>query len=582
MLMQLSIRNFAVVEQATVSFQKGFNVITGETGAGKSIIVDALGMIIGGRASADYVRYGTDKAELEALFETDEAHPIQKILREYGIETSEDGLVLIRRELSSSGKSVARINGQMVNVSMLKSIGDNLVNIHGQHEHQSLLHPDRHIDWLDSFAGDQWGTIRSEVSSLYAEYQQIKKQVSEWSTNEQDWYRKKDLYQYQLDEIKGALLRPEEDQALQEEQKKLSNAEKIASSITEAYQALFGDRRALDSVNQAIQRLEPIKQYDDTVRNLVDTLQSAFYQVEDVAEQLRDLEDQSLLDPNRLQQVGQRLDQLQLLKRKYGSTLQDVISYGDSIEKELETMVNKDDVLQDLQKRLAALEKALAEKVQHLTQLRMQAGEELSHKIETELKHLHMEKAKFNVAITQNKDENGLLLPDGNKVKVSTYGVDHVEFYISANPGEPPKPLAKIASGGELSRVMLAMKTILADADHVETLIFDEVDTGVSGRAAQSIAEKLVGLAQRYQVFSITHLPQVACMADAHYRIEKQLDDSSAKTRVLSLDKSERIQELARMLGGVEVTSVTEQHADEMLSLANEKREEIQSRQKLA
>lgn len=582
MLMQLSIKNFAVVEQATVSFQNGFNVITGETGAGKSIIVDALGMLIGGRASADFVRYGTEKAELEALFETEGTHPIHQILQKLGIETSDDGLVIIRRELSSSGKSVARINGQLVNISMLKAIGDNLVNIHGQHEHQSLLHPDRHIDWLDSYAEEQLGTLRSEVSSLYIEYQQIKKQVREWSENEQDGYRKKDLYQYQLDEIKGARLRPQEEDTLLEEQKKLANAEKIAASISESYQALYGDRRAMDNLNQAVHRLEQISQYDSSIKSLVETLQSAYYQLEDVAEQLRNLEDQSVLDPNRLQQVEQRLDQIQLLKRKYGTTLQEVISYGESIEKELDGMENKDDVLKDLQKRLAVLEAKLADKAQKLTELRIQAGEMLSRKIELELKHLHMEKAKFKVAVTQARAEDGLVLDNGNKVKVTTYGIDHVEFYISANPGEPPKPLAKIASGGELSRVMLAMKTILADADHVETLIFDEVDTGVSGRAAQSIAEKLVGLAGRYQVFSITHLPQVACMADAHYRIEKQLDEASAKTRVTLLSKAERIQELARMLGGVEVTSVTEQHADEMLTLASEKREEIQSRQRLA
>jgi DNA repair protein RecN (Recombination protein N) len=582
MLLQLSIKNFAVIESAMVSFEKGFNVITGETGAGKSIIIDALGMLIGGRGSADYVRHGADKAELEALFDLTEAHPVHDLLKLYGIDASGDGLLVIRRELLAQGKSISRINGQLVNLTMLKEIGQTLVNIHGQHEHQSLLQSDRHIHWLDSFGGHAWGTVRSEVQALYQNYNKVRKQLSGLKQNEQEWYRQKDLYQFQLEEITNACLKLNEEESLFEEQKKLANAEKISLNINEAYELLYGDRKALDCLTSAISRIEQIRIFDEGFSEMVEPLQSSFYQIEDIVNQLRDFEDKFFSDPARLAKVEQRLDLIQMLKRKYGATVEEILQYGEKIEKDLYQMENKDAIIQQLEKELDDIEITLIEKAERLSQLRLNGGEELSKRIEQELTNLHMERTRFAVSIQSNPENNGIRLTNGEYVKITEQGIDQVEFLISANPGEPLKPLGKIASGGELSRIMLAMKTILADADDVTTLIFDEVDTGVSGRAAQSIAEKLAALAYNYQVFSITHLPQVACMADAHYRIEKKLDAESAKTDVRLLGAHERIHELARMLGGVEVTPVTEQHAKEMLWMAKEKKDDIESRLSLA
>jgi DNA repair protein RecN (Recombination protein N) len=583
MLLQLSIKNFAVIESVVVSFQNGFNVITGETGAGKSIIIDALGMLIGGRGSVDYVRHGADKAELEALFDVnDENHPVNELFQRFGIGASDDGSILIRRELLSQGKSISRINGQLVNLTMLKEIGQTLVNIHGQHEHQSLLHSDHHMEWLDAYGGDKWESLRLEVRETYRQYIKIRKELIDMKHNEQEWYRQQDLYQFQLEEIKNAQLKLNEEEQLLEEQKILANAEKISENLNESYELLYGDRKALDCLTHAISRLEQVSVYDQRFRGMIEPLQSSYYQIEDIVNQLRDSEDEFDSDPARLAQVGQRLDLIQLLKRKYGTTVNEILQYAEKIEKDLDQMENKDLIVQKLEKELMDIESSLVSKAERLSQYRVKGGQDLSNRIEQELKNLHMERARFAVSIRSIPDGKGIQLSNGTFVKITEHGIDYAEFLISANPGEPLKPLAKIASGGELSRIMLAMKTILADADHVATLIFDEVDTGVSGRAAQSIAEKLSGLANRYQVFSITHLPQVACMSDAHYRIEKKVDETSAKTDVTLLSAHERINELARMLGGVEVTPVTQQHAKEMLLMAHEKKEDIESRLHLA
>lgn len=582
MLMQLSIHNFAVIENISVTFEKGFNVLTGETGAGKSIIIDALGMLVGGRASADYIRHGKEKAELEALFDVNSTHPVYEVLQRYGIAMPDEEMLIVRRELYQQGKSIARVNGQLVNVSMLKAIGDTLVDIHGQHDHQSLLHSNTHMDWLDASGGAQLTELRSRVATLYKQYSDIRQQLSELRDNEQQWLRNKDLYAFQLEEIEKAHLKRDEEERLFAELQKLSNSSKISAHMAEAYEMLYGDREALEKMAVAIDRLEAITKYDQRFGQLLESLQSAYYQAEDAAAELRDLKDELLDDPSRIQAVEERIDLIQTLKRKYGSTIAEILHYAETINQELLRMENKDEELERLTKQQAHLEKELSAAAAELSEKRMKAADRLAQGIEQQLHHLQMDRARFAVSVTSIQDPLGILTPKGTPLKISADGFDHVEFLFSANPGEPLKPISKIASGGELSRVMLAMKTVLADADPVRTLIFDEVDTGVSGRAAQSIAEKLAGLADRFQVFSITHLPQVACMADHHYRIEKTTEDASAKTEVRQLTHDDRVKELARMLGGVEVTAVTKQHALEMLQMAVSKKQDMQSRLHLA
>lgn len=572
MLVELSIRNLAVIESVRISFKQGFHVLTGETGAGKSIIIDALGLIIGGRGSADLVRYGADKAEIEACFSLADEHPVWQTLRDIGIE-SEDEALIIRREVTAQGKSSCRINGQMVNLTMLKEIGEWLVNIHGQHEHQSLLKVEKHIDWLDLFGAEPILPVKTNYQSAYKSYQDMVRQLQELAEKSKNDLQMMDLYRFQIEEISGAALKLDEDELLMEEKRKLANAEKMFQHTAEAYDALYANQGGLDSISKAIRRLEEIVEVDrPTLQPLVEQIQNAYYQMEDAAYQVRDYRDQVEFNPGRLEQIEQRLDLISSLRRKYGENVQVILDYLEQIQAEVDLIENKDEQLQQLQHAVDKEKARCISLATELSEYRMKAAKQLALSIEAELRDLHMERTQIEVQVTQVEDvHNGL--PAGDKLlKYGRNGWDQVEFLISPNPGEPLRSLHKIASGGELSRIMLAMKSIFARMDRIPVLVFDEVDTGVSGRAAQAIAEKLSILSENCQVFSITHLPQVACMADAHYEIRKEVDEDRTFTTVQDLTEAERSLELARMLGGVEVTSTTLEHAKEMLRLANQKK----------
>jgi DNA repair protein RecN (Recombination protein N) len=559
MLIELSIRNLAVVEEVSISFKRGFHVLTGETGAGKSIIIDALGLLIGGRGSSELVRHGTDRAEVEACFELSGDHPVRAVLERLGI-SSEEEVVIIRREITSQGKSSSRINGQMVNLGMLKEVGEFLVNIHGQHEHQSLLKVERHLDWLDLFGLKLIGPIKQEYQSLYRDYTHLKKELVELEEKSKNALQLLDLYRYQAEEIGQAKLKAGEDESLHEEKRKLANAEKLFQSASDAYEAIYGQTRGLDSVSKSIHRIESIVSFDRPVLGpLLEQMQSAYYQLEDAAYQLRDYRDRIEFNPARLERIEQRLDQINQLRRKYGADATEILTYYDKILSELSAIENKDEHVEKLRTQLEQLEQKLITCAARLTESRKSSAQQLSAAIEQELRDLHMERTKLEVRVESEH-------------KLGPSGWDDVEFLISPNPGEPLRSLHKIASGGELSRIMLAMKAIFARMDQIPVLVFDEVDTGVSGRAAQAIADKLSVLARSCQVFSITHLPQVACMADAHFEVRKVVEGERTYTRVEELLGDIRVKELARMLGGVEVTDTTEKHAQEMLMLAAHKK----------
>jgi DNA repair protein RecN (Recombination protein N) len=560
MLSELSIRNLAVVEEVHILFKQGFAVLTGETGAGKSIIIDALGLIAGGRGSSELVRHGTDKAEIEAGFELPVDHPVYAVLEQLGIEAVKDEALIIRREITAQGKSSSRINGQMVNLGMLKEVGEWLVNIHGQHEHQSLLKVERHIDWLDVYGEGSYGAVKAQYVEVYRQYSNLKKELSELEEKSKNALQLMDLYRYQVEEIGQAALKPGEDESLGEEKRKLANAEKLFQSSSDAYEALYGNGKGLDSVSKAMSRMEGIASYDrDVLQPLLEQMQSAFYQLEDAAYQLREYRDRIEFNPARLERIEQRLDQISQLRRKYGNDTREILAYYEKIHGELAAIENKDEHLGKLRAELDLAEKKLTAAAEKLTQGRRTAAQRLAQEIEHELRDLHMEKTRLEVQMESGQ-------------KIGSNGWDTVEFLISANPGEPLRSLHKIASGGELSRIMLAMKSIFARVDQIPVLVFDEVDTGVSGRAAQAIADKLSVLAEGCQVFSITHLPQVACMADAHYEVRKVIEGERTFTRVVELALDERVKELARMLGGVEITDTTERHAQEMLTLAKHKK----------
>lgn len=575
MLANLNIRNLAVIEAVQLSFRQGFQVLTGETGAGKSIVIDALTLIAGGRGSSDWVRFGCDKAEIEALFEISDDHPVWSVLTRLGVEAStEEGLV-IRREMTAQGKSVSRINGQMVNLTMLREVGEWLVNIHGQHEHQSLLKVEEHMNWLDAFGGAAIEEVKTKYYEAFEKYMTLTKQLHELEETSKQALQMHDLYRFQVEEITDAELKADEDELLAEEKRKLSYAEKLFQNASEAYEAIYSDKGGLNTISKAILRLQEIEALDSALlKPLLEQTQSAFYQLEDAAYQLRDYREQIEFNPARIDKIEQRLDLIASFRRKYGNTVKEILEYLHKIQNELQLIENKDAVLQKLQAEAEAELKTAVSFALTLSKLRQQSAANLSVEIESELRDLQMERTRFAVKLDRILDPKGIEI-EGSKVKLTRNGCDQVEFLISANPGEPLRSLNKIASGGELSRIMLAMKTIFAKVDRIPVLVFDEVDTGVSGRAAQAIAEKLSLLSADCQVFSITHLPQVACMADAHYLIQKVVEGERTFTQVIDLDEQGRISELARMLGGVEVTEKTLDHAHEMLRMANQKKQDI-------
>ena len=555
MLKELSIRQFAIIESVRLSFDEGFHVLTGETGAGKSILIDALTMVMGGRASADYVRHGAKKAEIEALFEISGDHPVFGILEEMGLETEEE-LLVIRREITASGKSSCRINGNLVTLTMLRKVGRTLLDIHGQHEYQSLLRTDEHLEWLDAFGDQHLKDLRRQYEALYGEYKTLEKELERLTADERETARRMDLLSYQLQEITAASLVEGEDQELEQERNRLVNAEKLVKAAGDAFEELYAEGRGGDSLRNALYHLEEIIRFDESVAPIFESVQSAVYQVEEAIRLLGRYRDELEFEPDRLNRVEERLDLIHRLKRKYGDTIESILAYAESVSGELEELRNRDENREKVKQRLDMVGEKLKNLADLLTSARKKAAKRLEQRMEAELADLNMANTAFRVAF--EPAERGF----------TPAGCDRVEFQIAPNPGEPLRPLAKIASGGELSRLMLALKTIFIDVDPIDTVVFDEIDTGVSGRAAQSIAEKMAGLARKNQVLCVTHLPQVACMADHHYLITKEVSDQQTRTRVERLDEDGRATELARMLGGVEVTATTRRHAEEMLRLA--------------
>lgn len=558
MLTELSIKNFAIIESLTVSFTKGLTVLTGETGAGKSIIIDAVHLLVGGRGSSEFVRHGEDKAEIEGLFQIDSlSHPSYKKAEEFGIEI-EEGMLILRRDISQSGKSVCRVNGKLVTISILREIGSTLIDIHGQHEHQELMEEAKHQKLLDQFGAKSISRQLEEYANLYRSYEQTAKKLKSLSENEQKMAHRLDLIQFQFDEIQKAQLVLNEDVELIEEKKRLSNFEKVFEGLSNSYSALQGDQKGLDWVGLLMSHLEDVASVDEQYQELAEIVSTSYYALEDVGRELRSKMDSLEFNPERLHDIESRLNEINQLKRKYGRTIEEIIEYAAKIEEEIETLQNKETHINALSKELATIKKDLVLEAKELTATRLQFSEKLTKSIHRELKELYMDKTVFEVRFHSDYD---LFTPTG---------CDRIEFYISTNPGEPLKPLSKVASGGELSRMMLALKSIFSKHQGVTSIIFDEVDTGVSGRVAQAIAEKIYKVAVSSQVLCISHLPQVAAMADTHLYISKVTQKGRTKTSVQSLSEHDKIKEIGRMISGVEITDLTREHAKELLHLAKE------------
>ncbi|MCY8490511.1 DNA repair protein RecN [Bacillus atrophaeus] len=571
MLAELSIKNFAIIEELTVSFERGLTVLTGETGAGKSIIIDAISLLVGGRGSSEFVRYGETKAELEGLFLLESEHPVFEVCHEQGIDVSDD-MIVLRRDINSSGKSVCRVNGKLVTIAALREIGRLLLDIHGQHDNQLLMEDDKHLQLLDKFAGEEADSALHAYREGYQRYMKVLKKLRQLSESEQEMAHRLDLIQFQLDEIESAGLELNEDDILQEERLQISNFEKIYEALQNAYNALRNEQGGLDWVGMASSQLDDISDINEPLQKLSESVSNSYYLLEDSTFQMRNMLDELEYDPERLNFIETRLNEIKQLKRKYGATVEDILEYASKIEEEIDQIQNRDSHLQTLKQELDSVGKDVAVEAANVSKIRKAWAKKLAVQIQQELKSLYMEKSTFDTEFlirTASRNEEAPIV-NGQPVQLTDQGIDMVKFLISTNTGEPLKPLSKVASGGELSRVMLALKSIFSSQQDVTSIIFDEVDTGVSGRVAQAIAEKIHKVSMGSQVLCITHLPQVAAMADTHLLIAKESKDGRTTTHVTPLSKQEKVAEIGRMIAGVEVTDLTKRHAKELLKQANQ------------
>lgn len=560
MLTRLTISNFAIIKHLDISFQAGLNILSGETGAGKSIIINAMNLILGGRASGDLIRTGSDEAMVEALFSIPSSGHLALLLHDLAIPF--DAELLIRRSLHREGRNRISMNGTMSTLQMLSSLGDHLISISGQHEHQRLLRQDHHLAILDGFGGllparEAFGGLFKQYQSLREEMQAIERQLAEMRD-------KQELARFQREEIDGARIAEHEDESLAKDKMRLEHAEQLLTTVSETYQQLYeSDHSLLSGLFDCAKRLEKAAQIDDRLEDMARTLAESRLALEETALTLREVQGTIEMDPQRLEAVRERLEILNRLKRKYGPTLPAVLAFREKVATVMDAQHEKATQKRELQFRLSSLEDELLEAAHRLSDRRKKAARRLEKAVEKELHDLNMPNTRFRVAFLDQEEQ-----APGTREFLSmlrSEGFDQVEFLLAPNVGEDLKPLARIASGGELSRIMLALKSILARSASVESVIFDEVDAGIGGATAEVVGEKLEALARFHQILCITHLPQIASKAHTHYQVRKSVVDGRTESSILELDEKERIEEIARLLAGRKITPQALAHAREMV-----------------
>ena len=550
MLLEISIKNFAIIESISLNFEQGMTVLTGETGAGKSIIIDAMNMMLGARATTEVIRHGAPKAEIEGLFSIESNRALEEIFDEQGLELSDE--IIIRREILQNGRSISRVNGQMVNLSVLRTIGQQLVDIHGQHDQEELMRPHRHIQMLDEFGDASFFELKEAYQTSFDNYRRMRKQVLDIKKNQQEHKARIEMLEFQMAEIESANLKAGEDIFLNQERDKLLNHKHIADTLTNAYSMLDNEEfSSLANVRSAMNDMESLEEFDQEYREISSSLSESYYILEDITKRLESIIDDLDFDGNRLMQVESRLDLIHTITRKYGGSVDDVLEYFAKITDEYNLLTGNNLSSEDMEIELKKLEKNLVDLAGQVAQARHKIAQDLEAEIKQELQDLYMEKAQFQVRFSQGK--------------FSREGNVSVEFYISTNPGEDFKPLVKVASGGELSRLMLAIKSAFSRKEGKTSIVFDEVDTGVSGRVAQAIAQKIHKIGQNGQVLAISHLPQVIAIADYQFFIEKISNEHSTVSTVRLLTVEERIEEVAKMLAGENVTEAALNQARELL-----------------
>ena len=560
MLSDLQVKNFALINKVNMNFKQGLNILSGETGAGKSIIIGALDLLLGARANTDVIRSGKDAAYISAFFRPDEINIVNNILTEAGIEKEEKG-VLIAREIRENGRNRTLINGQLATLKIVKKISRYLIDIHGQHEHQLLLDQSSHLMILDAFIGEKIKGLKAEIKDFYQKLAEVKRELSAVEIDDSQRARELDIINFQIKEIEAAELKENEYEQLKSEYKSLSHGEEIYRVVAELLTALSGDdyndQGILDRLSVLKNNFAEIKDFNPKLDKLNQKFADVYFSLEEFIFELGDFESAFEYDEERISLISDRLDLINTLLRKYGESVEEVLAYLDELYQKRDKLENIEEKISQLGQQKNELKQNILNKSEKLSKLRKKHAKKLEKKLRNELQDLAMEDVSFKVSFSRKE--------------ISADGIDRIEFLISPNRGEDLKSLAKIASGGELSRIMLSLKTITAGLDQVDTLVFDEVDSGVGGKIASKMAAKLAQISADRQIICITHLPQLASAADFHYLIEKEKGEKRTFTRIHSLDKNERVREIARMIGGTTMTDKTLAHAEEMLVLANEK-----------
>lgn len=558
MLLQLSIKNFALIESLSLDFNQGFNILSGETGAGKSILIDAINYVLGSKFNRDLIRTGEEKTFVEAVFTIDN-DKVKKILDENNIEYDDN--VIISRETFQNGKSIIKVNGKAVIVSTLKKITEKLIDIHGQHNNQNLLNKENHIVYLDSFGEDNLHNYLVEYKKKYAQLKELDRRIEEIN-NQGENEKLLSYIKFQLDEINQAKVIKGEEEELNEKFNILSNAEKISSAIRVSYNMLYGEATnssVVDSLSYINKELSSIEKHSEKIKEINSNILNIYYNLEEISRDLRALSEEVVYDENELEKINSRIYKLSILKKKYGGSIDSVIEYKKKLEKQYEDMANAEEIIKKLQDEKRVLLLELKQLADNISNIRTEIAKILESRIQGELEYIGLGKCVFKIQVDKCEILNSL-------------GNNEVQFMIATNPGEPIRSMEKIVSGGELSRIMLALKCVFIDKDEIPTVIFDEIDTGISGRVAQSVAEKMYEISTAHQVFCISHLPQIASMSDEHYLVKKHIDGDKTYTMVSKIDEEQKAKELAMMLGGVELTDITLKSAKEMIHLANEKK----------
>ena len=555
MLTRLQVTNIALIDKSDIAFDAGFSVLTGETGAGKSILIESVSFVLGERASRESIRTGAEKASVEATFLLSANSPVKSYLSKQQLDNGDE--LVLYRELSLSGRNVCRVNGVLVSTSELKAVGDLLVDLHGQHAHQSLLNPETHLELIDAYAKSDADGLKTRVEEARQEALKAERDLNTLKNGLQERERRIDTLRFQMKEIDALSPVDGEEEQLEADRLRMQNAETIAEGLNAAYEALFSEGGALSSITNARDALNRIGEFDDSYRKLAERTDEAYYTIEDVAYELRDGRDSFRFDPMLLEQTESRLASLQNLKRKYGATIVEILAYREKIENEYNLLNDGENRVDALEKRYSAAVETFGNLAKQLSERRKAASKRLMTETVSELAEMGMPFATMETAFTE--------LP---KEQLSETGIDTAAFLLSANRGEPVKPLIKVASGGEMSRIMLAMKAALSDADHIETLIFDEIDTGISGMVANAVAKKMRALGQKHQVLCVTHLPQIAAHADTQYVAYKYSDAEKTHSVTRRLTDAERAKELARIMGSDENDAAAMKHAKQLLESA--------------